>query len=77
MSKHGVNVPRGVAVSSVEEIRKAIKDFFPNENEVIHARFDAHTKQRSEFYNCKMCLISCDVLVGREYCNWDCCAVGG
>ena len=36
MSKHGVNVPRGVAVSSVEEVRKAIKDFFPNEKEVIH-----------------------------------------
>jgi len=36
MSKHGVNVPRGVAVSSVEEARKAIKDFFPNEKEVIH-----------------------------------------
>jgi len=36
MSKHGVNVPRGVAVSSVEEARKAIKDFFPNEKEVIN-----------------------------------------
>lgn len=35
MSKHGVNVPRGVAVSSVEEVRKAIKDFFPNENELV------------------------------------------
>ena len=31
-----MNVPRGVAVSSVEEVRKAIKDFFPNEKEVIH-----------------------------------------
>ena len=35
MSKHGVNVPRGVAVSSVEEVRKAIKDLFPNENELV------------------------------------------
>lgn len=35
MSKYGVNVPRGVAVSSVEEVKKAIKDVFPNENEVI------------------------------------------
>jgi len=36
MSKYGVNVPRGVAVSSVEEVRKAIKDAFPGQNEVIH-----------------------------------------
>ncbi|XP_054802684.1 succinate--CoA ligase [ADP-forming] subunit beta, mitochondrial [Prosopis cineraria] len=35
MSKHGINVPRGVAVSSVEEVRKAIKDVFPNENELV------------------------------------------
>ncbi|KAL9318598.1 hypothetical protein ACSQ67_015115 [Phaseolus vulgaris] len=35
MGKHGVNVPRGVAVSSVEEARKAIKDFFPNEKELV------------------------------------------
>jgi len=35
MSKHGVNVPRGVAVSSVEEARKVIKDLFPNENELV------------------------------------------
>lgn len=35
MSKHGVNVPKGVAVSSAEEVRKAIKDVFPNEKEVI------------------------------------------
>lgn len=34
MSKYGVNVPRGVAVSSVEETRKAIKDVFPGQNEV-------------------------------------------
>ncbi|KAL2323411.1 hypothetical protein Fmac_027790 [Flemingia macrophylla] len=35
MSKHGINVPRGVAVSSVEEVRKAIKDVFPNEKELV------------------------------------------
>ncbi|KAK7345746.1 hypothetical protein VNO77_16357 [Canavalia gladiata] len=35
MSKHGINVPRGVAVSSVEEAKKAIKDVFPNENELV------------------------------------------
>ncbi|KAI9085824.1 hypothetical protein K1719_009903 [Acacia pycnantha] len=35
MSKYGVNVPRGVAASSVEEIKKAIKDVFPNESELV------------------------------------------
>lgn len=40
MSKYGVNVPRGVAVSSVEEVRKAIKDAFPGQNEVIHDSVD-------------------------------------
>lgn len=40
MSKYGVNVPRGVAVSSVEEVRKAIKDAFPGQNEVIHDSID-------------------------------------
>ncbi|KAK4273025.1 hypothetical protein QN277_021499 [Acacia crassicarpa] len=35
MGKHGINVPRGVAVSSVEEVNKAIKDVFPNENELV------------------------------------------
>lgn len=35
MSKYGVNVPKGVAVSSVPEVRKAIQDVFPNESEVI------------------------------------------
>ena len=34
MGKHGINVPKGVAVGSVEEVRKAIKDAFPNEKEV-------------------------------------------
>lgn len=35
MGKHGINVPKGVAVSSVEEVKKAIKDVFPGEKEVI------------------------------------------
>lgn len=34
MGKHGINVPRGVAVSSVDEIKKVIQDVFPKENEV-------------------------------------------
>lgn len=35
MSKHGINVPKGFAVSSVDELKKAIQDVFPNEKEVI------------------------------------------
>lgn len=35
MGKYGINVPKGVAVSSHDEIKKAIQDVFPNENEVI------------------------------------------
>ncbi|KAK3193483.1 hypothetical protein Dsin_024793 [Dipteronia sinensis] len=35
MGKYGVNVPRGVAVSSVNEVRKAIQDVFPNESEIV------------------------------------------
>ncbi|TXG63861.1 hypothetical protein EZV62_010855 [Acer yangbiense] len=35
MGKYGVNVPRGVAVSSVDEVRKAIQDVFPNESELV------------------------------------------
>ncbi|OAY71836.1 Succinyl-CoA ligase (ADP-forming) subunit beta, mitochondrial [Ananas comosus] len=35
MSKYGINVPKGVAVSSVDEVKDAIKSFFPNENEVV------------------------------------------
>ena len=34
MSKYGVNVPEGVAVSSVAEIQKAIKETFPAHDEV-------------------------------------------
>ncbi|KAH7577703.1 hypothetical protein JRO89_XS01G0286900 [Xanthoceras sorbifolium] len=35
MGKYGVNVPKGVAVSSVDEVRKAIRDVFPNESELV------------------------------------------
>lgn len=35
MAKYGVNVPKGVAVSSVDEIKKAMQDVFPNQSEVI------------------------------------------
>ncbi|CAL1383322.1 unnamed protein product [Linum trigynum] len=35
MGKHGINVPKGVAVSSIEEVRKAIKDVFPNQSEIV------------------------------------------
>lgn len=34
MSKYGINVPKGVAVSSVDEVRKAIQEVFPNDSEV-------------------------------------------
>ncbi|KAK4793922.1 hypothetical protein SAY86_011916 [Trapa natans] len=35
MSKYGINVPKGVAVSSAEEIRKTIQSVFPNEKELV------------------------------------------
>lgn len=35
MGKYGINVPKGVAVASVEEVRKAIQDVFPKENELV------------------------------------------
>ncbi|KAK9067532.1 hypothetical protein SSX86_011643 [Deinandra increscens subsp. villosa] len=35
MGKFGINVPKGVAVSSVEEVRKAIQTTFPNEKELV------------------------------------------
>lgn len=34
MGKFGINVPKGVAVSSIEEVRKAIQTTFPNDKEV-------------------------------------------
>ncbi|KAL6208803.1 hypothetical protein ACLB2K_019748 [Fragaria x ananassa] len=35
MSKYGVNVPRGVAVGSVDEIKKVIESTFPNQSELV------------------------------------------
>ncbi|CAL1383313.1 unnamed protein product [Linum trigynum] len=35
MGKHGINVPKGVAVSSIEEVRKAIQEVFPNQREIV------------------------------------------
>lgn len=35
MSKHGINVPRGVAVGSLDEVKKALRDVFPNQSEVM------------------------------------------
>lgn len=39
MSKHGINVPRGVAVSSVDEVKKALQEVFPNHSEVAWANY--------------------------------------
>lgn len=35
MGKYGINVPKGVAVGSIGEVKKAIQDVFPNENEIV------------------------------------------
>ncbi|RAL46116.1 hypothetical protein DM860_006270 [Cuscuta australis] len=35
MGKHGINVPRGVAIGSIGEVKKAIQDLFPNQNEIV------------------------------------------
>ncbi|KAJ8899418.1 hypothetical protein K2173_018392 [Erythroxylum novogranatense] len=35
MGKYGINVPKGVAVSSADEIKKAIQEVFPNQSEVV------------------------------------------
>ncbi|XP_047315201.1 succinate--CoA ligase [ADP-forming] subunit beta, mitochondrial [Impatiens glandulifera] len=35
MGKHGINVPKGIAAGSIEEVRKAIQDTFPNEKELV------------------------------------------
>lgn len=35
MSKYGVNVPKGIVVSSVAEVKQAIRDAFPEEKEVV------------------------------------------
>ncbi|KAG2277597.1 hypothetical protein Bca4012_042098 [Brassica carinata] len=35
MGKYGVNVPKGVAVSSLDEVKSAIQQVFPNETELV------------------------------------------
>ncbi|XP_055830001.1 succinate--CoA ligase [ADP-forming] subunit beta, mitochondrial [Solanum dulcamara] len=35
MGKYGINVPKGVAFASLDEVKKAIQDVFPNQNEVV------------------------------------------
>jgi succinyl-CoA synthetase beta subunit len=35
MSKFGVNVPKGVVVSSAEEVPKVLKDVFPDNKELV------------------------------------------
>ncbi|XP_050366528.1 succinate--CoA ligase [ADP-forming] subunit beta, mitochondrial [Argentina anserina] len=35
MSKYGVNVPKGVAVGSVDEVKKVIESVFPNQSELV------------------------------------------
>lgn len=37
MSNHGINVPKGVTVGSVDEVRNALRDVFPNQSEVTQA----------------------------------------
>ncbi|KAJ4844054.1 hypothetical protein Tsubulata_013462 [Turnera subulata] len=35
MGKYGINVPRGAAVSSLEQLKDTIKNVFPSENELV------------------------------------------
>ncbi|XP_049409551.1 succinate--CoA ligase [ADP-forming] subunit beta, mitochondrial [Solanum stenotomum] len=35
MGKYGINVPKGIAVASLDEVKKAIQDVFPNQSEVV------------------------------------------
>ncbi|KAJ8527212.1 hypothetical protein K7X08_029689 [Anisodus acutangulus] len=35
MSKYGINVPKGVAVASLDEVKKSIQEVFPNQSEVV------------------------------------------
>lgn len=38
MSKHGITVPKGVAAGSIDEVKKAILDVFPNQSEVLQVK---------------------------------------
>ncbi|GAB2251876.1 hypothetical protein Droror1_Dr00004723 [Drosera rotundifolia] len=35
MSKYGINVPKGVVVSSLDEVKNAVKNVFPNQSEIV------------------------------------------
>jgi hypothetical protein len=35
MGKYGINVPRGAAAGSVQEVNDALKNMFPSEKEVM------------------------------------------
>ncbi|KAL6214505.1 hypothetical protein ACLB2K_013939 [Fragaria x ananassa] len=35
MSKYGVNVPKGVAVGTIDEVKKVIESIFPNQSELV------------------------------------------
>ena len=35
MGKYGINVPRGAAAGSVQEVKDALKNMFPSEKEVM------------------------------------------
>nr|GMD23705.1 succinate--CoA ligase [ADP-forming] subunit beta, mitochondrial [Ipomoea batatas] len=35
MGKYGINVPKGVAVGSIDQVKKAMQDVFPKENEIV------------------------------------------
>ncbi|KDO60413.1 hypothetical protein CISIN_1g014588mg [Citrus sinensis] len=35
MAKYGINVPKGLAVASVDEVKKAIQDAFPDHKELV------------------------------------------
>lgn len=43
MAKYGINVPKGLAVASVDEVKKAIQDAFPDHKEVNFDKFFAIT----------------------------------
>ncbi|KAI7730456.1 hypothetical protein M8C21_000926 [Ambrosia artemisiifolia] len=49
MGKFGINVPKGVAVSSVEEVRKAIQTTFPNEELVVKSQILAGGRGLGKF----------------------------
>lgn len=38
MGKYGINVPKGVAVASLDALKKAIQDVLPNQNEVVRSK---------------------------------------